>query len=81
MLRQIKVMSSVYDKTPIKLPLIWQPTLDYFNVCNNGSTYKLNNIDERTPPCYTPFITEQYPNIILFQPIHAFVWNNYINII
>ena len=48
-LGQIRVMSAAYDKTPMKLPLIWQPTPDYFNLRNNGSTYRLNNIDERTP--------------------------------
>ena len=40
----MRVMSSAYDKTPIKLPLIWQPTPDCFNFCNNGSIYRQKKI-------------------------------------
>ena len=68
-LRQIRVMSAACDKTPVKLSLILQLTPDCFNFCNGVSIYGLNKIYERTPTCFTPFDTEEYSDLIFFQPV------------
>ena len=38
--------------------------LRFPNVNNNGSMYKLKKVDEITHPCFTPFETIKYSDLI-----------------